>query len=193
MKLTPLEIKKARFHRRFRGYDRQEVEALLDMVSTDVEDLLRQNREMHDQLVSLETQLSDFRQIEKSLQQTLRQAEEMSAAIQEQAKRQAEGIVRDAESKAQQIIEKARADLLRAQTEISVLRTKRELLHAQLKTLLASELDLLKALELDNEAELQEHLSQGTGKEILDIQEIVKKVTESASGGSISPSDTVEP
>jgi len=178
MKLTPLEIRKAQFHKRFRGFDRQEVETTLELISTDTEELLKQNREMHDKIVRLETQLMDFRQIERSLQNTLRQAEEMSASVQAQAQKQAEIVIRDAESKAQQIVEKARMDLLRLQTEIGMLRGKREMLQAQLATLLGSELELLRALRLDAEADLREHLSQGTGKEIIDLQEVVKSVTE---------------
>ena len=75
MKLTPLDIKKQEFKKVLRGYDPVEVDSFLDMMSNEFADLLRQCKDMSGQLVEFETQLRDYRQMEKTLQQTLMQAQ----------------------------------------------------------------------------------------------------------------------
>lgn len=57
MKITPLEIKRQLFKKSLRGYDSVEVETFLEMVSNEVEDLIRENRELKDQLLQQERSL----------------------------------------------------------------------------------------------------------------------------------------
>jgi len=45
------------------------VDSFLDMMSNEFADLLRQSKEMSGQLVEFETQLREYRQMEKTLQQ----------------------------------------------------------------------------------------------------------------------------
>ena len=79
MKLTPLDVRKQQFKKLMRGYDPVEVDTFLEMVAVDMEELLRLQRDARDRTVELETQLKDYRQIEKPLQQTLLQAQEVMA------------------------------------------------------------------------------------------------------------------
>ena len=53
MKITPLEIKRQQFKKTMRGYDTVEVETFLEMVSNDMEDLIRENREQKDKIITL--------------------------------------------------------------------------------------------------------------------------------------------
>ena len=76
MKLTPLDIRKQEFKRVLRGYDRVEIDTFMEMVANEFEELLRSQKDMRDRAVELEVQLKDDRQIEKTLQQTLLQAQE---------------------------------------------------------------------------------------------------------------------
>ena len=74
MKLTPLDIRKQEFKKVLRGYDTVEVDTFMDMMANEFEEVLRLQKEMRDRVIELEVQLKDYRQIEKSLQQTLLQA-----------------------------------------------------------------------------------------------------------------------
>ena len=71
MKLTPLDIRKQEFKRVMRGYDPVEVDTFMDMMANEFEEVLKSQKEMRDRLVELDVQLKDYRQIEKTLQQTL--------------------------------------------------------------------------------------------------------------------------
>ncbi len=175
MKLTPLDIKKQEFKKVLRGYDPVEVDSFLDMMSNEFADLLKQCKDMNQQLVEFDTQLRDYRQMEKTLQQTLMQAQEASGRSIENSRKEAQLIIQEAELKANQLLDRARMDLLRTKEEISNLRSKKESIVSRLKVLLNSELELIKALEVDDD-ELSRDLSKGSGKDGIEIDEIMKKL-----------------
>ena len=175
MKLTPLDVKKQEFKKVLRGYDPVEVDSFLDMMSNEFAELLMQCKDMREQLVEYEAQLRDYRQMEKTLQQTLMQAQEASGRSIENSRKEAQLIVQEAELKANQILDRARLDLSRTKDEIGNLRSKKDSIMSRLKVLLNSEIELIKALEIDDD-ELTRDLSRGTGKETIEIDEIIKKL-----------------
>ena len=175
MKITPLEVKRQQFKKSMRGYDPVEVETFLEMVSNEMEDLIRENKVQSDQILQQATQLIDYKTIEKTLQQTLMQAQETSGKSIENSKREAEIIIKEAEVKASQIIEKARLDFAHVKEEISQLKARKESVLSRLKVLLSSELNLMKALEIDDD-EGKKDPSRGSGKDYLELEEILKKL-----------------
>ena len=175
MRITPLEIKHQQFKKAMRGYDPIEVETFLEMVSNDLEELIHENRGQKDKIIELETQLVDYKNIERSLQQTFMQAQETSGKSIENSKREAEIIIKEAEVKASQIVEKARLDFAHIKEDIFQLKARKESVLSRLKVLLSSELNLIKALEVDDE-EGKKDPSRGSGKDYLELEEILKKL-----------------
>jgi cell division initiation protein len=175
MKITPLEVKHQKFKKVMRGCDTIEVETFLEMVSNEMEDLIRENRELKDKIIEQDTKLIDYKNMEKTLQQTLMQAQETSGKSIENSKREAEIIIKESEIKASQIVEKARLDFAKVKEEISQLKARKESVMGKLKVLLSSELNLIRALEIDEESD-KTNPSKGTGKEHLEIEEILKKL-----------------
>jgi len=174
MKLTPLDIRKQEFKRVMRGYDPVEVDTFMDMMANEFEELLRSSKEMRDRTIELEVQLRDYRQIEKTLQQTLLQAQETTGKTYESARKEAELIARQAEQTASKIVDRAHADLARVKAEIFDLNTRRESLIAQLRVILSAELDLLKSLETGASRTLAVPPSAGTGKDHIDLDAIAR-------------------
>lgn len=172
MKVTPLDIRKQEFKKVMRGYDTVEVDTFMEMVSNEFEDLLKQQLDIRDRITELETQLKDYRQIEKTLQQTLLQAQETTGKTYETARRDAESILRDAEAKAASILEKATGKLSLMNEEIVQLRGRKAGIVSRLRLLLTSELELLRTLEPSEE----DSLSHGTGKESIDLNEVLESV-----------------
>ncbi len=175
MKLTPLEIKKQEFKKVLRGYDPVEVDSFLEMMSTEFAELIRESKELKGQVVEQEVQLRDFKQIEKTLQQTLMQAQEASGKSIENSRKEAQLMLQEAELKANQLLDRARMDVSKAKEEISILRSRKESIISRLKVLLNSEVELLKALEIED-GEGETDPSKGTGKETIAIDDIVKKL-----------------
>ena len=151
MRLTPLDIKRQEFKKVLRGFDPVEVETFLSMVSTEFEEAAKANKDLREKLIELETQLRDYKAIEKTLQQTLAHAQETSQKSIENSRQEAQLMLREAEMKASQILDRARLDLTRMKEDVSILKAKKDTLANRLKTLLNSELQLVKALEVDEE------------------------------------------
>ncbi|MDE3056815.1 MAG: DivIVA domain-containing protein [Bacteroidota bacterium] len=174
MKLTPLDIKKQEFKKVMRGYDPVEVNAFMEMIATEFTELLKENKDIKEQLIQNEVQIRDFRQMEKTLQQTLVQAQEASGKTIENARKEGQLVVQEAELKANQLLDQARADLLRMKEEIATLKSKRETIASRLRVLLNSELELIKALEIDDAT--SESSPDVSAKSTIDVDEIVKKL-----------------
>jgi len=173
MKLTPLDIRKQEFRRVMRGYDQVEIDTFIEMVANEFEELLKSQRDMRDHVTELETQLKDYRLIEKTLQQTLLQAQETTGKTYEAARREADTIHREAEVKAAKLLEDATARLNRAKEEIAQLTGRKSGILARLKLLLTSELELLKTMEPESDFSGRSH---GTGKESIDLDEVLEGV-----------------
>ncbi len=176
MKLTPLDIKKQEFKKVMRGYDTVEVDTFMDMMASEFEESLKQQKELRDKVVETETQLKDYRQIEKTLQQTLLQAQETMSKTYESARREAELITREAELKATKLLDQAHNDLSKLNHDVGQLKSKRDSLIGRMRVLLSSELDLIKTLEMGGDAMESNNGSQGTGKDSIQLDDILKTI-----------------
>jgi cell division initiation protein len=174
MKLTPLDIRKQEFKRVMRGYDPVEIDTFLEMVGAEFEELLKSQKDMRDRAIELEVQLKDYRQIEKTLQQTLLQAQETTGKTYEAARKEAELIVREAEQRATATLTGAQADLAALKREIDELAMRKASLIQQLRVILSAELDLLKTLELGNARGLVAPSLSGTGKADIDMDSVAR-------------------
>ena len=181
MKLTPLDIKKQEFKKVMRGYDPVEVDTFMEMVANEFEESLKEQMVLKDKGLELETQLKDYRQIEKTLQQTLLHAQEATGKTYEAARREAEVLVKEAEMKAAKIVDQSHGDLSRLKDEMVRLKARRESLIGRLRILLSSELDLLKSLEMGGEEALGGASTlEGTGKESMGLETILKNLSNEA-------------
>jgi cell division initiation protein len=180
MKLTPLDIRKQEFKKAMRGYDTVEVDTFMDMMANEFEEVLKLQKEMRERSIELDTQLKDYKQIEKTLQQTLLQAQEVTGRTYETARKEAEVLVKEAEGKASRILDQANHELIRINNELNELRIRRESLIGRLRVLLSAELDLLKTLEMGGTEQLTPPSSLGTGKQALDVESIMKSIDDDA-------------
>ncbi len=175
MKITPLDIKKQEFKKVLRGYDTIEVDTFLDTLSNEFSDLLKHLKELKEQSIEMEVQLRDFKQKERDLQQILMQAQETSARSIENSRKEAELIIQEAELKAGQIIDHARLEIMKSKEEVTTLRSRKEALVSRLRVLLNSELELIRALEAEEEG-TNKNISQGSGKANFHIDDVLKKL-----------------
>ncbi len=173
MKLTPIDIRKQAFKKSVRGYDPVEVDTFMEMLANEFESLLKEQREMRDRVLEIETQLKDYRQIEKALQQTLLQAQEATGRTYESARREAELILKEAEMKAAKIVEQANDNLVKFKTELNQLHGRKQALLGKLRVMLGAELDLLKAFDSGAEGDSRAE-TQGTGNTPIRLEEILK-------------------
>jgi cell division initiation protein len=142
MHMTPLDIRNKQFGKGLRGYQCGEVEKFLETVSQEFESAYTENFELREKTKSLEAEISHFRQIETTLQQTLILAQQTAEEVKQAARHEAELILKDAEQKKLARVSEAQQKWEEIQREIEDLAKKRDLLRTQLKSFLLSHLDL---------------------------------------------------
>jgi len=125
MKVTPLDVRQARFKTGMRGFDKAEVTALLEAVADDYENTLRDNDRLRQELARMQAALGQHRELEGSLRSTLVSAQKVADDLRDTARAEATRIVREAEGRAELLQEKAQARLEDIQREVDGLKMKR--------------------------------------------------------------------
>ena len=125
-RMTPLEIQKREFSRRWKGLDPVEVQQYLVDVAEDMEALARENADLETRLRSLEQENEEHRERERILKQTLLSAQQASEDIRASARKEAELVVREAQDSAEKLTHSAlqrSADIEKAIHELKMQRT----------------------------------------------------------------------
>lgn len=143
MKITPLDVDQQQFQRVFRGCDPDEVHRFLDLVSREMEELIRENNGLKEEIRRKDAQIAEFREHESQLREALVSAGRMTDEIKESARREAELVAAEAQLKAQKIVQEAQERSVQLGGEVSDLRRQRTRLVAELRSILESHRRLL--------------------------------------------------
>ena len=126
MRLSAMDIRQQQFAvKLFRGFDPQEVDAFLEEVADDWEELVRENNLLKDQLATLEEQKKATDEQNKSLQQTLIVAQKMAEEFRESSRRAADIVLREAQLQAEKLLEESRQEQTRVLGEVAALKQQR--------------------------------------------------------------------
>ena len=153
MNVTPLDLRQQKFATVMRGFDKVEVTSFLMAVAEDYEQALRETDRMRQDMARLEGIISQYREHEKSLQNTLLTAQKLADDIRSNAEEEARRIVRDAQGRSDLLLKKTQARLEDVQREIDGLKLKRR----DVETSIESTIQTLKnTLEYVREQEARE-------------------------------------
>ena len=106
-RLTPLEIQKHEFTRKWKGYDPVEVESFLALVAEEMEELARAASDFETRLRILQEENAEHRERERILKETLLTAQRASDDIRAAAGKQADLIVREAQESGERLTHNA--------------------------------------------------------------------------------------
>jgi len=164
-RMTPLEIQKREFTRKWKGYDPEEVHQFLVDAAEDMEALARENADLDGRLRSLEQENEEHRERERILKQTLLSAQEASEDIRESGRREAELVVREAQDSAERLTHSALQRAAEIEKAIHELKIQRANFRLQLQKML----ELFQhVLEFDKEEDEKDkpmsYLTRQTGK-----------------------------
>lgn len=133
MPLQPMDIQKARFRRKWRGYHPVEVENFLALLAeeqtqrlAEIERLERDNRLLRERLGQLELR-------ERELQEALLRGTRLSDEIVQSSQREAQLLLREAELAADRLVTQAAERAREIESRITELRARRRELHVQLR------------------------------------------------------------
>ena len=177
MKVSPISIKKQEFNKSLRGYDTEEVQAFLEKLADEFDELQQENDSIKEELENANIHLVEFRRIEKNLQDTLLKAQESSSKAIDSAKKQTGLMVKEAEIKANQILEKARENANEIRDSVIKLREERDLLLSKLKAMIDSQAHLFEVKVKDAGAENPVMKKPEQSKKVdIDVDDIVNKI-----------------
>ena len=106
-RLSPLEIQKHRFSRKWKGLDPTEVGAFLDIAAEGMEELAREKAALEAHIRKVEEENVEHRERERILKETLVSAQRASEDIRAAAQAQAELIVKEAEDSSERLTHSA--------------------------------------------------------------------------------------
>ncbi len=148
MNITPQDIRKQIFKKSFRGYDQEEVQAFLEMLATEVENLGGENIELKEHLNALHAEVQHYRSIEQTLQEMLRTAQQTAEEVKENGHKEARLIVKEAEIRSSRAIEKARTQMQEIRTELVELQNQRDMFLSKFKALVQVQTDFLDQFQM---------------------------------------------
>jgi cell division initiation protein len=134
MRLSPADIRQQQFSERMlRGFDRDEVDRFLDQIAEDYESVIKENALLKEQLAAFEERSRSTAELEKNLRDTLVTTQKLTDEMKASAKREAELLLREAELAGEKMVEDARAEEARIQSDVKQLKRMRRQLIEDLK------------------------------------------------------------
>jgi cell division initiation protein len=152
MRIAPLDLRQQKFKTAVRGFDKTEVVAFLTEAADDYEHALREIDRLRQDLARMEALLTDHREREANLRNTLTTAQRLSDEVREAAHNEAKLIVREAQGRGDLLLQKAQARLEEIERDITELRLRRRGVEGTLETSIQT---LYHALEFIREKDQQ--------------------------------------
>jgi len=155
MRITPLDIQQKQFKMKLRGFDVEEVYGFLEIVREEMEDLLRENANLKENIQRSDNQIREYRDMETTLRETLMTAQQMVEDYKTNSRKEAELLIKEAETRADSLIREAHEKVIKIHEDITDMKGIRRHFKEELKRLIENP---LKMLEFDDRRE-------GQGKE----------------------------
>jgi cell division initiation protein len=155
MRITPLDIQQKQFKMKLRGFDVEEVYGFLEIVREEMEDLLRENANLKENIQRSDNQIREYRDMETTLRETLMTAQQMVEDYKTNSRKEAELLIKEAEARADSLIREAHEKVIKIHEDITDMKGIRRHFKEELKRLIENH---LKMLEFDDRRE-------GQGKE----------------------------
>jgi len=146
MKLTPLDILQRQFSKRWRGADPAEVKDFMEVISAELEEIIRENRFLEEELKKSHQSLGAYRQREDTLKETMITAQKVTQDMKENVKREADVIIAEARIEAEKIVGEARGRASELQEEIAALKRQRLRFESELKGVIETHLKMIEAV-----------------------------------------------
>ncbi|MGC2062086.1 MAG: DivIVA domain-containing protein [Thermodesulfovibrionales bacterium] len=143
MRITPLDIQQKNFPIKFRGFDVEEVYAFLEVIREEMEELLRENANLKENVQRSDNHIKEYKDMEATLRETLITAQQMVEDYKSNARKEAELLIREAELKADSLIKDAQEKVIKIHEDIVDLKGVRRHFKEELKRLIENHTRML--------------------------------------------------
>lgn len=134
--LTPVDIENKEFKKVMRGYDVYEVESFIKDIVSDYEKIYRENSSMKDKIEMLTTSLTNYRNMEETMQNAMIVAQTTSEDIKRTAIDKANNILAEAELKAKNTVTSAEKEIADLKAKYQSLKGEIDTFKSRIKALL---------------------------------------------------------
>ena len=144
MKITPIDIQQQQFKgKMLGGLDPDDVDAFLQTVAAEMENLVRENSELREQQSRQNRELLDMAEKEKELREVMLSAQRVIEEMKANAQKEAALIIGEAELKAERIVADSERQLADLKAAIEDIRRQKIQFEVSLRSLLDSHARML--------------------------------------------------
>ncbi|WP_136514214.1 DivIVA domain-containing protein [Geomonas edaphica] len=144
MKITPMDIQQQQFKgKMFGGLDPEDVDAFLQLVAGEMEELIRENNDLKERINRNQTQMTEMEAREAQLRETMLAAQRITEEMKANAQKEAHLMISEAELKGERIIADAENKLVQLNNQIQELKRDKLQFESGFKNLLDTYYKLL--------------------------------------------------
>jgi cell division initiation protein len=147
--IGPVDIQKKQFTRGVRGYKEEEVDEFLDLLTVELDRLIRENEILKESLRNNQIEVERYRNSENAIVETLESAKGLMSDISQSAEKRAEIVLKNAELDAARIRREAAESVERTTEEAVEIARRWDQFKIRYKNLLQTELDRFDSLSAD--------------------------------------------
>lgn len=151
MSLSKIDLLNLKFSKSLFGYSKTEVDQLMAEIAEVLGTMADDKKQLLKKISRRDSTLSEFRQREETLRDTLMTTQKMVDDLKETARKEAEVIINEAHSRAETILQQAHNRLAQIHEDINELKRQRTRFEVELKGLLESHLRVLEVGDPDVE------------------------------------------
>ena len=141
--IAPIDIENKEFKKIIVGYKEEEVDEFLDEITLDYEKLYKENAEYKFEIEQSKKDLEHYKNVERTLQNTLVMAQTTAEDVKTAAQKQADQIIRDAQSEARRSVDDLNREQYEITKKIEEMKKQFEVYKAKMQALLISQLEIL--------------------------------------------------
>lgn len=147
--ITPLDIQKKQFSKSLRGLNEKEVQSFLQEVFGTLEKHINDNAELKERLSRSNEEMQKYKNIEKTLSETLVVAKRTAEDLMVNARREAEQLVAQARLQAKAIEEQSKREILELRSQRMMMEKDLEGFRLRMEGLLRAQLDVVSHYKSD--------------------------------------------
>ncbi len=154
MRITPNDIQNKQFKTRYiNGFDIDEVSNFMEAIREEMEELLKENDRLRNQLNIKDSQLIEYKKIDALMRETLLVMQRTAEEYEANARAQAEAIILEAQQRAQKMLLEKKEEINKLREEINEMKSAKRHFNDEFIRYLESQ---RRIIDMHDEEELEE-------------------------------------
>ncbi len=141
--VTPLDVQKKQFNKALNGYNRDEVDDYLTQIANALEKHINENIELREKLDRKEEEVNHYKNIERTMADTLVVAKQSAEDLVESAKQKSSNLIEQAELTAQGVKDDAASAVAETVRKHEQLERDLEAFRLRIEAMLRAQLDIV--------------------------------------------------